>query len=394
MGLPLTYHWRSLFVRKTTTLLTVLVVTAVVAVLAWMAGFAGALQGSLDVAGDPTKVIVLKRGATSESTSAIPVDDVGKLTQVGNVAEDPDSGEPLISPEVMVQVQLPRLRDGGKTIANVAVRGVTKKAFGVHRNVRLLGRSFSTGAPEVIVGAATAKQFAGLEVGQTIKLGYGGNRDFTIVGHFSADGGPLESEIWAYAPTLMNVSNREMYSSVCLRMQDEASARRAVEQIEGPAIQLTAMTEGDYWQEQSQFIRVYLGIAYGLVGIMCLAAVFSIANTMYSAVAGRTREVAMLRTIGYSKAQILVGFVIEAVLLSLLGGAAGCLACAAWLQLIGNTKDMFGANTFTTLAFEIQLTPAIITTALVVVALVGVCGALAPAARAARMEIITALRAE
>lgn len=392
MALPLSYHWRNLFVRKSTTLLTVLVISAVVAVFAWMLSFATAMTRSLAMASDAQKVIVLKRGATSESNSAIPMDEYNKLAQLTDLARD-DRDEPLMSPEMLVQVQLPRVRDGGKTLANVAVRGVTEKAFAVHRNVKLSrGAMFSTGSPEVIVGENTAKQFGGLAIGDTLSMGYGGNREFRIVGHFSADGGPMESEIWGYLPLLLNSYNRTMYSSVNLRLREGADAKATIDQIAGPAIQLTALTEPQYWREQSKLIRIYLGIAYVLVAIMCVAAVFSIANTMFSQVAGRTREIAMLRTIGFAGRHVLGGFLLEAVMLSLIGGVIGCLGCAAWLQFVGRTKDMFGANTFTTLAFEIHMVPMTVVVSLAAVAVVGVVGAYVPARRAARIGVVSALR--
>jgi len=392
MAMPFSYHWRSLFVRKSATLLTILVVGAVTAVFVWMLSFAKALNDSLAMASDPHKLIVLKSGATAESNSAIQTDDMNKLSQVTDVEMDPATGRALMSPEAVVQVQLPRLRDRGKTNANVAVRGVTEAAFKVHRNVRLLGPMFSTGSPEVIVGVAAAKQFGGVQVGQTLNLGYSGNRGFRVVALFSADGGPMESEIWGYLPAIMNAFNRTMYSSVNLRIKETATSKSAIDQIQGPAIQLTAQTEPVYWQQQAKYVRVYLAIASVLVAVMCMAAVFAIANTMFSAVAGRTREIAMLRTIGYTGRHILTGFIFEAVLLALLGGALGCLACAGWLTLAGNTKDMFGANTFTTMAFEIRMRYSTVGIALVAVAAVGAVGALVPASRAARIGVVSALR--
>ncbi|MEK6676668.1 MAG: ABC transporter permease [Planctomycetota bacterium] len=392
MALPFAYHARSLLVRKTTTALTILVVAAVVAVFAWMVGFASALQNSLSAAGDPQKLLVLRRGATAESNSAIPVDEMNKLNQLADLGRDSKDNEPLISPELMVQVSLPRIRDGGRTSANVAVRGVTQRAFAVHRNVKPLDRMFSTGTPEVIVGSAAAKQFAGLEIGKTLRLGYGGDRDYTIVGFFSADGGPMESEIWGYLPSLMNSYQRTMYSSASIRLQSGADSNSSKAIIDGPTIQLAARTEAEYWSEQSQTIRKYLGLSYALVGVMCLAAVFSIANTMFALVAGRTREVAMLRTIGYSARQIMFGFVMECMILSVTAGVLGCAACVAWLSFAGRTKDMFGASTFTTMAFEIRLTPSMMATALVSVLLVGLVGAIVPAIRASRLEVVSSLR--
>lgn len=369
-----------------------LVVAAVVGVFTWMLGFAGTLRSSLAMASDETKILALKRGATAESNSAIPVDDFNRLTQLNGVAVDPANGQPLISPEMVVQVSLPRLRDGGRTSANVCVRAVTPTAFKVHDNIRLLGQSFSEGAQEVIVGQTAAKQFGGLEVGQSLNLGYGSNRLYKVVGLFSADGGPMESEIWGYLPSLLNAYNRTMYSCASLRVAEGTDPAVVIEQIEGPAIQLTARTEKEYWQDQSKLIGVYLLLANVLVAVMSLAALLSIANTMFSMVAGRTAEIAMLRTIGFRQSHVLAGFIIEAAILSLAGGVLGCLGCAAWLRVVGNTKDMFGAQTFTILAFEIHISPLNVVCALSSVVIVGTLGALLPALRAARLDVVTALR--
>ncbi len=392
MALPLTYHWRHLFVRRTTTLLTMAVVAAVVAALTWILGFAFALQSSLAVARDDHKLMVLRRGSTSESMSAIPIADYNKLTQVIGVARDPNTGTPLISPEMLVQVSLPRQRDGGRTSANLAVRGVTPIALQVHRNVRLTGPLFSTGTQEIIVGAKAAAQFQGLELGDFVNLGFGNDRGYKVVGYFTADGGPMESEIWGYLPSLLNAYNRTMYSSAALRVDPGTDPDSVIEQIAGPAIQLDAKTEAEYWTKQTGRVRAYLSIVATLVLVMGIAAACSIANTMYALVAGRVREIAMLRTIGFSRRQILVGFVLEAVLLSVLGGAVGCAACAAWLGLAGHTKDIYGASSFSTLAFDIRLTPLVIVVALAAVTAVGALGAFLPARRAARVEVITALR--
>ncbi len=392
MALPLGYHWGNLFVRRTTTVLTVLVVAAVVGALAWILGFAAALRGSLAVASDKYKVIVIRRGSSSESTSAIPPADFNKLTQLTGVARDPTTGQALLSPEMLVQVNLPRLRDGGRTAANVAVRGVTDVAFRVHPTVRPRGAVFRPGAREIIVGVQAARQFAGLNIGDTVNLGFGDDRGFTVVGHFTADGGPLECEIWGYLPALQDAYQRSMYSCAALRVAPDADPAAVIAQVGGPAIGLDAKSEAQYWREQSSRIRAYLAIVGVLVLIMAVAAVLSIANTMFAAVAGRTREIAMLRTIGFMRRHIVLGFVLEAVLLALLGGVLGCLACLAWLALVGSTKDMYGTTTFTTLAFDIRLTPSIAALCLALVAVVGAAGALVPAWRASRVQAVAALR--
>lgn len=395
MALPLHYHWRHLFVRRTPTILTLLVVAAVVGTFAWVLGFYFALRGSLAMASDPHTLVVTQRGAISETNSSVSPEEFNRLAQLGGVATDAKSGQPLISPEMYWQTQLPRIRDGGKTRANVALRGVTERAFQVHPTVRITrGRVFSTGAPEIIVGESVAKQFAGVGLGERIRLGFGENREYEVVGLFSADRGPLESEIWAYLPSLQSAYQRNSYSSAIIRLTAGADAQALKEQITGPAIQLSAVTESEYWAAQAGNVRVYQIVCFVLIGMMALAAVFAVANTMFATVAGRTREIAMLRTIGYSGRQLLTGFVIESVLLTLIGGVVGCAGCLAYLTLVGGTKDMFGANSFTTLAFDIRLTPTIVLISLVGVGLIGALGAWFPARRAARMGVIAALRTE
>ncbi|MCG3127978.1 MAG: hypothetical protein CHACPFDD_02851 [Phycisphaerae bacterium] len=394
MALPLSYHWRNLFVRKATTALTVLVIAAVVGTFAWVIGFVAALNRALSVASDPRKIIVLQRGGTSETNSAISPEEFNRLTQLTDVERDPDTGRELISPEMFWQTQLPRVRDGGATRANVAVRGVTEMAFLVHRNVRPQGATISTGLPEVIVGLSAAKQFSGLNIGDTLRLGFAENREFKVVGYFSADGGPMESEIWAYLPLLQSAYGRTGYSAASLRLREGADPAATIAQMAGAAIQLSGQTEGDYWRSQSSMVRIYQGVCYVLIGMMTLAAMFSIANTMFATVAGRTREIAMLRTIGFSGGQVLRGFMLESTLLALLGGALGCAACWAWLQFVGHTKDMFGTSTFTAMAFDIRMTPVIVLISLAMVAVVGVLGAVFPARRAAQTQVIRALREE
>ncbi len=392
MSLSMAYHWRNLLARRTTTLLTVLVVAAVVATFTWMFSFTLALRKTLAVAGDPEKIIVLRRGSTSEAQSAITVAEFNRLSQIAEIARG-EGGTLLLSPESLVQVNRPRRRDQGASRANLAVRGVLPIALQVHRNVRLsAGRLFREGSQEVIVGAAAARQFIGLEVGDQIELGFAGDRSYVIVGHFTADGGPLESEIWGYLPMLMNTYNRTQYSSASLRLAPGTDVPSTLNQIEGPAIQLAGLTESAYWSSQSRIVNIYLAVAAGLVIVMFVAAVFSVAITMFAAVAGRVREIGMLRTLGFQRAAILSGFMIEALMLSLLGGALGCGACAVWLHLAGGEKDVYGTSTFTTLAFDIHLTGWTVLGSLACVVILAVAGALAPAWRAARVNIITVLR--
>jgi len=388
MPLPLYYNYRNLLRRRLSTTLTFLVVAVVVLVLSVLLSFAAGIRASLSATGSSGNLMVLKPGATAESTSLIQPEEAGRLVQTPGIARNA-AGQLLLSLELYVQTSIPRRNEGG-AVANVAVRGVEPIAFDLHTEVRILeGRTFQPGAMEIIVGKAARDRYANLELGQEIQMGKLGNRLFRIVGVFEAGGSALESEIWAHRTMLEDAYGRRFHSSAILRLSDTGLAAEATSYINGPAVQLEAKTETEYYDDLSSKTREIVVLTTILVGIMAVGAVFAVANTMYAAVDGRRREIAMLRTIGFSKPAIIAAFVVESLLICVTACLAGL---AASLLINGARQDFLSETTWTVLAYELRITPRILLSALAVSTVVGVAGALAPALRASRTSVIEALR--
>lgn len=392
MALPLYYNWRNLLRRRMSSSLTFVVVTTVVFVLSVLLSFAAGIRASLAASGSTRNVLVLKPGATSESTSMILQDEVGRLVQTPGIAQDAD-GEPLISRELCVQTNMPRRAMGGfeeGSQANVAVRGVDPVAFAVHQNVRIVeGRVSQPGAMEAIAGRAAQQRYGNLDIGDELRLGRGGNREYKIVGVFESGGGALESEIWAPRTLVADTYNRHFVSSVVLRLADNASGEAAIRYIDGPSVQLEAKLEIEYYEDLSTKTQEIVWLTTILVGIMAMGAVFAVANTMYAAVDGRRREIAMLRTVGFSKSSIIIAFMMESVLICL---TACVMGLGISLFVSGSRQDFLSDTTWTVLAYELRVTPQIAVSAIVVSTLVGVAGALVPALKASRIKVIEALR--
>ena len=386
--LPLSYNWHSLFVRRQSALLTFVVVATLVFVLSVLLSFVTGLRKSVAASGSADNMVVLAPGATAESTSLILPEQVARLTQVDGIRRD-ESGSALISSETYVQTSLARMGSQG-ALAHVGVRGVDDVAFLVHRSVRMVeGRKFEPGHREVIVGRAAQARYDGLQLGREISLGRLGNRMFTVVGAFEANGGALENEIWAARTILADAYDRHLISSVHLGVTPGKSAADLMAQISGPSINLGARTEADYYEELLVKTREVVSLATFLAAVMSLGAIFAMANTMFAAVDGRRREVAMLRTLGFGRLSIALAFVMESFLLCTGAAVAGLLAS---IVTSGAPRDFLSDASWTAFAYERQVTPTIGALALGVSTLVGVLGALVPAWRAARIQPATALR--
>lgn len=392
MALPLYYNWRNLLRRRLSTTLTFVVVTTVVFVLSVLLSFAAGIRESLDASGSPRNILILKPGATAESTSMILQDEIGRIVQTPGIAVD-SGGQQLISRELCVQTSIPRRAVGGSqegAPANVAVRGVDPVVFQVHDDVQIVkGRVPEPGSMETLVGRAAQQRYGNLEIGDELHLGRAGNRLYKVVGVFESGGGALESEIWAPRTLVADTYNRHYVSSVVFRLAEAASANEAIAYIAGPSVQLEAKLETKYYEELANKTREIVTLTTVLVGIMAIGAIFAVANTMYAAVDGRRREIAMLRTIGFERHSILIAFVVESLLICVTACVAGL---GVSLVVNGSRQDFLSDTTWTVLAYELRITPRIAGAALLVATLVGVGGALVPAFRASRIRVIEALR--
>jgi putative ABC transport system permease protein len=389
VALPLTYNWRNLFVRKLSTSLTFAVVSIIVAVLSILLSFAAGINESLRSTGNPANIIVLRTGATAESTSIINQAESNRVLQAPNIAQDA-TGRAMVSQELCAQTTLPR-RDG-RGIANVAVRGVDVIAFELHKEVRLtVGRMFEPGKLEVIVGKAAQERYQRLGLGEVVPMGRSGDREYKVVGVFESNGSAMESEIWAARTNIMDSFRRQFVSSVVVQVKDASLAREAVGYIQGPAVRLKAKTETEYYEDLTSKTREIVILTSVLITLMGIGAVFAVANTMYAAVDSRRREIAMLRTIGFLRRSIITAFVLESLLICMSACLCG-LVVAAFVSGMIAKQDFLSDTTWTVLAYDLKMTPWTIGVALALAASVGIVGGLAPALRASRTRIIEALR--
>lgn len=388
MGLLLRYNLLSMLARPTSTLSSIGLIAVVIAVFAYLQAVTDSAFNTMAGTGDPGTIIVLSQRADNETMSGLGQDEINKLAMTPGVQQG-ESG-PIVSVE-LVAISSARTHADPDVAVNTAVRGVEfELARRVrHGNVRLLeGRAFEPGTAEVIVGEAAAKLYRGHQLGDEIQLGARGARLFKIVGIFTTGGTAADSEIWGYVETLRDVYGRTGYSSARLLAVDEASGRQAIQHISSPAVGLTAKTEEAYFRELNTGQLATRVLAIAMIIIMGIAAAFAIANTMYAAVMGRTREIGMLRAIGFSRVAVLTAFVVEGLTLALLGGALGCLL-SLWCN--GMQKSML-PMTFTTVTYSLAITPKIVGTSLAVTAAIGLAGSLMPAGRAARMRVVESLR--
>jgi putative ABC transport system permease protein len=361
------------------------VVGVLVSVLAMSEGFRHTLAST----GRPDRVILLRAGSDAELSSGVPRDAAVLLATLPGVARDP-GGQPLASAELVVMVDLPR--HGETEPNNVPFRGVQPTAFGVRDEVRIVdGRPFQRGLREVIVGRKAARQFAGLDVGARIAFR---DSDWTVVGHFASGGDVHESEIWGDAEVTMSAFRRVGYQSITARLEDGSAAglRELRDSISrDPRFSIIALREPEYYAKQATVLSNLINVlGYTVSGFMAIGATFGALNCMYSAIASRQVEIATLRAIGFGGLPVVVSVLIEAFVLATLGGAVG--GTLAYLYCDGFSLSTLNFNTFSQVAFDFRVTPALLVQGFVWAISIGLLGGLLPAARAARLPVTEALR--
>lgn len=249
---------------------------------------------------------------------------------------------------------------------------------------------FSPGRNEVIAGVGAARAFAGLDVGNTIPVG---QSTWEVVGIFSGGSGAAESEIWSDAAVLLPAYNRgDTFQSVIVKLEtpnDFAQFEDAL--ASDPRLETKAMLQSEFLAEQSTQLTAFIQrIGFVITTLMTLGALFGALNTMYSAVAARTREIATLRALGFGASPIVLSVLVESLVLALIGGAAG--GALAYIGLDGFQTSTINWQTFSQVAFAFTVTPELLANAIVWATGIGLLGGLFPAIRAARLPIATALR--
>ena len=388
MAIPLIYNVRSVKARWTSAIVAVLGIAGTVGVFVAMLSLARGFRATLVSSGSPDNAIVMRAGATSEMMSGISLDNVRILQDKPGVARA--NGAPLVTSEVVVIAPFP-LRSTG-TDANVQIRGVSPNVFQIRNNIHIVqGRMFRPGLAELVVGKAAAGTYSGLDVGKQVRFGGG---QWTVTGIFDAHGSAFDSDVWCDAKVLDDVYKRpgNIFQSATVHLTSPEAFQQFKDAVtKDPQLNVDVTREIDYYAKQSEIMTRLITVLGGLVAfIMAIGAVFGALNTMYSAVAERGREIATMRALGFGALAVVLSFVVEAILISIVGGAIGCVAI---LPLNGVTTNTINWQSFSSLAFAFKITPGLLGGGMIFALIMGVAGGLAPAIHAALRPVATALRA-
>jgi putative ABC transport system permease protein len=386
MAIPLSYNIRNLVVRKTTTIMAALGIALTVAVLLAMLSLVNGLNVALKSTGSPSRVLVMRKGATSELVSAITREGFQvikfKPGIVQTAAKEPEASLELVSVINLASVDAP---DG----SNVNLRGLMPVGIDMRGLKLVSGRWFTTGRREVVVGESIAKRFPAARMGKSIRFGRG---EWEVVGIMrSPTHGATDSEIFADLNQVSADFDRsDALSSVLIQATDEVAADALVKNLESDQrLNVVTMLESTYYDKQTssalpiQFLGTFVSI------IMAVGSAFAATNTMYAAVARRSKEVGTLRVLGFSKGSILFSFFVESVMLAGIGGVLGCLMV---LPLNGLTTGIGNFTTFSETAFSLSVSPQIMLEGVFFAMILGALGGFFPARSAAKKEILVALR--
>lgn len=385
MAIPLKYNLRNLIVRRTTTLTTALSITLTVAVFLVLMALAGGLETSLTSTGNPLNVLIMREGANSEAVSIVDHDSYQVIKYLAGIAKDPQ-GNPGVSPEVIILINMKRRTDN--TGANVTIRGLGAEGPSLRPQFKLIeGRMFRPGLREVIVSRRISHRFKDCALGDKLKFAKG---YWTVVGVFMAGNSAYDSEIWADVNDLASDFDRQVYSDVVVRATNTAAVAQIADEVANDRrLHLKPITEKKYYENQTSSAAPIKAFGIFIAILMAVGAAFAAMNTMYAAVARRTREIGTLRALGYSKNSVLASFVLESVFIAVLGGIIGCLVAFPVNGITTGTTDF---TTFSELAFQFQVSPMLMGRGIIFAAVIGFLGGFFPAWRASHESIVTALR--
>lgn len=381
------FNLRTIPERKGAALSAAVGIAGVVAVFVGVLSIAEGFRAAMTVAGPEDVAMVLRSGADSEMTSGLSREETRLVGDAPGVARSADG--PLASAELFVIINLPKRSTG--TDANVPLRGVEQAAMAVRGGMQIIeGRQFQAGRNEVVAGAGAARAFAGLDVGSKFRVG---QNEWEVVGIFSGGGGAAESEIWTDAGVLQPAYNRgDSFQSVYVKLASPQAFDQFKDALTtNPQLKVKVVRQSDYLADQSTILTTFIrGLGVFIAALMALGALFGALNTMYSAVAARTREIATLRALGFGSSPIVLSVLFESLALALIGGAVG--ATAAYLAFDGFKAATMNWQTFSQVAFAFDVTPRLLVSAIIWAAGIGLLGGLLPAIRAARLPVAAGLR--
>ncbi len=386
-NVPVSYNFRSIRSRWTSTIVAVIGIAGTVGVFVAMLSLARGFKATLVASGSPGNALVLRAGSPSEMMGGVTLDSVKIIQDAPGVARD--SSGPLVTQEVVGVMPFPLISTG--TDANVQVRGVSANVLRIRTFVKIVqGRMFEPGLSEIIVGKNASKTYAGLTLDNVVNVGGG---HWKVVGIFDAGGSSFDSEVWCDAKILAAVMKRpdNIFQSVTVHLTSPAAFQQFKDAVTAdPRMNVDITREIDYYAKQSTTMTRLITVLGGLVAaVMAIGAIFGALNTMYSAVAERGREIATMRAVGFSSSNVILSFLFEALLISFVGGILGCLAV---LPLNGLTTSTMNFQTFSNLAFAFKITFNLLLMGVLFALVMGVIGGLLPAIRAALRPVAVALR--
>lgn len=387
MALPLRYNVRNVLVRWRATIATICGIALVVAVYVMVQALASGLERAGGNTGDPRNWMIVRRGSQAESGSQISREQFNTIQYSSEIARD-ESGKALLSADTLVILNMPRGGElGGE--ANVTLRGISANGFALRPQVALVaGRWFEPGHREIVVSKRLAGRFAKMNVGDVLKIGL---RELTVVGQFDGAKSAFDSEAWMSADEVRSLFNREYYSSMLVRpVSPEAATALAARLESDKRLGVRLYNEVAYYKEQTKTAGPIKWLGNFLATAMSIGAIFAAMNTMYASVGSRTREVGTLRVLGFRRRTILLSFLVEGAFLAFVGGLIGCLLA---LPVHGMSTGTISFETFSESVFEFRITPALIAQGLAFAVVVGLVGSFLPALRAARLPVISALKA-
>jgi putative ABC transport system permease protein len=386
-SVPVSYNFRSIRARWTSTIVAVLGIAGTVGVFVAMLSLARGFRATLVASGSPGNALVMRAGSSSEMMGGITLDSVKVVEEAPGVARD--ASGPLVTQEVVGVVPFPLISTG--TDANVQVRGVSPNVLQIRNFVKIAeGQMFQSGLTQLIVGKNASKTYSGLTIGNTVSFGGG---HWQVVGIFDAGGSAFDSEVWCDAKILNQVLQRpaNIFQSATVHLTSADSFATFKDSVTSdPRLNVDVIREIDYYAKQSTTMTRLITVLGGLVAaIMAVGAVFGALNTMYSAVSERGREIATMRALGFSTWNVILSFLFEALLISIVGGIIGCIAV---LPLNGLTTNTMNFQTFSNLAFAFKITFGLLGMGIIFALVMGVLGGLLPAIRAAVRPVAVALR--
>ena len=377
--IPIKYNLRSLVVRRVGTMMTIGGVALTVGIFVSILAMVNGLENTYIQSGEPLNLILLRKGSQAETNSYYDRSIKGIVETMNGVQ--------AVSGEIVIIMNHPRVT--GES-ANLIVRGISDQTFALRPKIKIVeGRMLRTGLREVLASRSVSNRFKDSRVGDSIHIG---RTDWKVVGIFDASGTSYDSEIWGDYGDVAQEFDRPIYSSLLVRCTDESSLKEVQQKVvDDRRLQMDAPRETEYFESQMGTAAPMKVLGY-LVGIiMAIGSCFAVMNSMYAATAYRTREIATLRVLGFRRRNILLSFMLESLLLALIGGAVGCLIA---LPMNGMSTGTANFITFSEIVFQFRVTPRLMLTGLIFSAVMGTLGGLLPARLAARIPIVRALRTE